>query len=142
LSRQLSIAVGTQNILDAAAASSEQCRVLVVGSAEEYGPNNGQPIPELLVAALQPLSPYAASKVAVERLIETGPAYRGLAIRTRSFPHIGPGQRRGFFVVDVASQLVAIERGSAPPVLLVGNLDPVRDYTDVRDVVRAYGFLL
>lgn len=133
---------GTQNILDAAAALPVPCRVLVVGSAEEYGPNSGNPIPELPIADLQPRSPYAASKVAVERLIEAQSSYRELAIRTRSFPHIGPAQRKGFFVADVSSQLVAIERGTTPPVLRVGNLEPVRDYTDVRDVVRAYGLLL
>lgn len=133
---------GTQNILDAAAALPVPCRVLVVGSAEEYGPNSGTPITELPISDLRPLSPYAESKVAVERLVEEQPAYRELVIRTRSFPHIGPAQRKGFFVADVASQLVAIERRTTPPVLLVGNLEPVRDYTDVRDVVRAYGLLL
>ncbi len=132
---------GTRNVLDAAAVVPE-VRVLVVGSGEEYGPNDGRPLSELPVSALKPLSPYAESKVAVERLIEAEPRYRQLAIRTRSFPHFGPGQQTGFFVADISSQLVQIERGERPSVLRVGNLDAVRDYTDVRDVVRAYALLL
>lgn len=133
---------GTRNVLEAARLLPERPRVLVIGSAEEYGSNPGQPLPELPVDALRPRSPYAASKVEVERLIERNPVYRRLAIRTRSFPHLGPGQSRGFFSADVASLLVEIEQGRRPPVLPLGNLDAVRDYSDVRDIVRAYVLLL
>lgn len=133
---------GTKNILGAAAALVPPPTVLIIGSAEEYGRNDGRALPELPLERLHPLSPYAESKVAVERLIEGEPRFRTFAVRTRSFPHIGPGQKTGFFTSDVASQLARIERGELPPVLHVGNLDAVRDYTDVRDVVRAYVLLL
>lgn len=133
---------GTHHLLDAAAALSAPPWALVIGSAEEYGPNTGEPLSELPVHALHPISPYAESKVAVEHLIEAAPAYQAFAIRTRSFPHFGPGQRAGFVTADVASQLVEIERGQRAPVLHIGNIDAVRDYTDVRDVVRAYALLL
>lgn len=133
---------GTRHVLDAAAALPAPPRTLIIGSGEEYGPNDGQPLPELPLAALRPASPYAESKVAAERLIEETPAYQAFALRTRSFPHFGPGQRTGFVTADVASQLVEIERGRRGPVLRVGDTDVVRDYTDVRDVVRAYVLLL
>lgn len=140
---------GTRHVLEAAAELRKPPRTLVVGSGEEYGRNNGNPLSELPLAELRPLSPYAESKVAAERLIEETPAFRAVAIRTRSFPHFGPGQSLGFFTADVASALVRIERagrgagrGASPPVLRVGNVDVVRDYTDVRDVVRAYAPLL
>lgn len=132
---------GTHNLLFAARALPTP-RVLLIGSAEEYGPNDGDPLSELPIRVLHPLSPYAASKVAVEKLVEAEPVFRAMAIRTRSFPHIGPGQQRGFFSSDVASQLVRIERGESEPVLRVGNLDTVRDLADVRDVVRSYVLLL
>lgn len=133
---------GTRFLLEAAAVQTTPPRVLVVGSAEEYGLNDGQPLTELPLADLQPRSPYAESKVEVERLIEREPNFRALAVRTRSFPHIGPGQKVGFFTSDVASQLARIESGEAEPVLHIGNVDAVRDFTDVRDVVRAYALLL
>lgn len=133
---------GTENVLRSAAALTPLPRVLIIGSGEEYGRNDGRPLPELPLSELRPLSPYAESKVAVERLIEATPAYRRVNVRTRSFPHIGPGQKLGFFTADMASQLVRIQRGAQEPVLRVGNLDAVRDFSDVRDTVRAYVLLL
>lgn len=132
---------GARNVLQAAAEGVPPARVLVIGSGEEYGQNDGTPLPECPVAELRPLSPYAASKAEVERLVEAEPRFRAIAARTRSFPHLGPGQRLGFFTSDIASQLVRIERGETVPVLSVGNLDTVRDLADVRDVVRAYALL-
>lgn len=133
---------GTLRLLEACAQLPSAPRVLVIGSSEEYGPNDGAPLPELSVEKLRPQSPYAESKAEVERRIEAEPRFQSLTIRTRSFPHCGPGQRQGFFTADVASQLAAIALKDIPPVLRVGNLDAVRDYTDVRDVVRAYQALL
>lgn len=132
---------GTLNVLEAAQQVGVE-RALVVGSSEEYGVNRDTPVSELPVEELRPLSPYAESKVQVERFIESLPELRAFTIRTRSFPHIGPGQRTGFFTADVAAQLVHIAAGDAPPVLQVGNVDTIRDYTDVRDTVRAYALLL
>ena len=133
---------GTKNLLEACAALPHPPRVLVIGSGEEYGPNDGSPLPELPLAQLRPLSPYAQSKVEMERLIEREPRFQAFTVRTRSFPHFGPGQKQGAFTADVASQLAAIAAGDRSPVLRVGNIDTVRDYTDVRDVVRAYQLLL
>ncbi|TSC64406.1 MAG: GDP-D-mannose dehydratase [Parcubacteria group bacterium Gr01-1014_106] len=133
---------GTLRLLEACGQLAFSPRVLIVGSGEEYGPNDGAPILELPVEKLQPRSPYAESKAEVEKRIEAEPRFRAMTIRTRSFPHCGPGQRQGFFTADVASQLAAIAAQKMPPVLQVGNLEAVRDYTDVRDVVRAYHLLL
>ncbi len=133
---------GTEAILDAAAALPRPARVLLVGSGDEYGPNHGAPLPELPLHDLHPVSPYGESKKAVEALVERTAAFRQITIRTRSFPHIGPGQGRSFFIPDVVTQIVRAERGRQPPVIRVGNLAAVRDFTDVRDVTRAYALLL
>lgn len=136
---------GTRNVLQGALAIGGRRRVpkvLLIGSAEEYGPNDGTPLRECPVAELRPLSPYAQSKVAVEVLVEESPPFRTIAIRTRSFPHFGPAQGLGAVTADHASQLVRIARGELPPLLPAGNVDAARDYTDVRDVVRAYALLL
>jgi len=133
---------GTKNVLSAAAGLEKPPVTLIVGSSDEYGVNGGQPLTELPVAELRPVSPYAKSKKVIEELIESTPAYKAMVIRTRSFPHLGPGQVGPFFVPEMASQIIKIERGQQHPVIRVGNLSAVRDYTDVRDVVRAYYLLL
>jgi GDP-4-dehydro-6-deoxy-D-mannose reductase len=63
-------------------------------------------------------------------------------VRARPFNNIGPRQRRGFVLPDFAAGIVAIERGDVPPILKVGNLNSARDFTDVRDIVRAYRLML
>jgi GDP-4-dehydro-6-deoxy-D-mannose reductase len=89
------------------------------------------------------MDPYAVSKVAVDYLALQHHLAHGMhVVRVRPFNHIGPRQRRGFVVADFASQLAAIERAEAPPVLLVGNLAVARDFSDVRDVVAAYRLAL
>lgn len=133
---------GARNMLMAARALAAPPRVLLIGSADEYGINDGRPLTERPVSALHPTSPYAHSKVDVERLVEAEPSFRAMTIRTRSFPHLGPGQSTLAVTAYVASMIVAIERGEHRPVLPVGDLDVIRDYTDVRDVVRAYLLLL
>lgn len=133
---------GTRNILAAARALAPLPRVLLIGSSDEYGINDGNPLAECPVSALHPTSPYARSKVEVERLVEAEPYLRAMTIRTRSFPHFGPGQSTLAVTAYFASIIVAIERGEHRPVLPVGNLDVIRDYTDVLDVVRAYTLLL
>ncbi len=133
---------GTAILLEAAAEMSPRPVVLLIGSGDEYGPNRGDPLPELPVSALAPVSPYGKSKTVIEELVERESTYRAMTIRTRSFAHIGPGQTGTFFVPEVASHISRIERGEESPVIGVGNLTAVRDFTDVRDVVRAYGLLL
>jgi GDP-4-dehydro-6-deoxy-D-mannose reductase len=133
---------GTENILASAAMLSKPPVTLLIGSSDEYGINDGNPLREELLGALNPISPYARSKKAVEEMVESNDTYMRFVVRTRSFPHIGPGQRGQFFVPEVATQIVRIERGQQRPVIGIGNLSAIRDFTDVRDVVRAYLLLL
>ncbi len=133
---------GTANLLEACAALPEKPRVLLIGSSEEYGLNDGTPLKEYPLSALKPVSPYGESKKAVEELVEKNPVYLSMCVRTRSFQHIGPGQAPGFVVSDWVHQIARSERAEQEPVLKVGNLSPKRDFTDVRDVVRAYWLLL
>jgi len=89
------------------------------------------------------LNPYAASKAAADYLGEIYWKNYGLkTIRTRSFNHIGPGQSTAFVMPSFAQQIARIEKGLQDPVMLVGNLNVKRDFTDVRDVVRAYRLLI
>lgn len=135
---------GTENILRAVKEVSPETKVLVVSSADIYGAKaneyNGKPIPELPLVDALPQNPYGESKLAMENMIED--SYSNFVIRVRPFPHIGPGQKRGFVTADFASQIAAIETGRQEPTLRVGNLEAERDFTDVRDVVVAYRLLL
>jgi GDP-4-dehydro-6-deoxy-D-mannose reductase len=90
-------------------------------------------------APLAPTNPYGASKAAAEAIVvQYARAGMLRTAATRSFNHTGPGQRPLFAVSGFAKQIADITRGQQPPVLRVGNLDARRDYSDVRDVVRAY----
>jgi len=126
---------GTKNLLAAVAEAGLKARVLLVGSQQEYGFPRSVPIRE--DHPLNPLNPYAESKVRAEAI---GKAYADKlpVFLTRSFNHTGPGQPPHFVLPAFARQAVAIERGLAPPVVRVGNIDVKRDFLHVRDVVRAY----
>jgi GDP-4-dehydro-6-deoxy-D-mannose reductase len=137
--------IGTANLLAALRAwrdrSKRDVRLVFVSSAEVYGaqPEERMPIDESL--APNPSNPYAASKAAAEAIVLGEVRSYGVdAIITRAFNHIGPGQNERFAVPAFAAQLVKIARGGEP-VLLVGNLEPRRDFLDVRDVVDAYAAL-
>jgi GDP-4-dehydro-6-deoxy-D-mannose reductase len=131
---------GTRNVLDAARACGVR-RVLVVGSAEEYGPvEAGHAIRE--DAALHPATPYGESKVAASVLALDAWVAHGLeTIRTRTFSHTGPGQTDRFLVPALARRIVEAERRGDDHIV-TGSLEPVRDMSDVRDVVRAYRLLI
>lgn len=135
--------LGTLNLLEAACAPAPKPRVLVVGSADEYGSVDKTVARITEKHPLNPETPYAVSKVCQDLM---GLAYfrdRGLpVVRVRPFNHIGPRQAPGFVATDFASQIAAIEQGRMPPVLCVGNLDVIRDFSDVRDIVRGYWLLL
>jgi GDP-4-dehydro-6-deoxy-D-mannose reductase len=132
-------ALGTLNLLEAAAACATPPRVVVVSSAEVYGAAGEDPVGE--ESPLRPVSPYAASKVAAEFVAVQEFLGRGLpVVRARPFNHVGPGQAPDFVVSGLARRIVEAER-SADCAVAVGNLDAVRDFTDVRDVVRAYRLL-
>lgn len=134
--------IGTANVLAALRAwrdrGKRSVRFVFVSSAEVYGaqPPEAMPIDES--RAPNPSNPYAASKAAAEALVLGEARSFGVdAVITRAFNHIGPGQNERFAVPAFAAQLAAIARGG-DPVLLVGNLEPRRDFLDVRDVVDAY----
>ncbi len=131
---------GTKSLLDTVLSVSSPTKFLVVSSADIYGHVSDQPLAELPLADARPENPYAQSKLEMEQLIEK--EYAAQCIRVRPFPHIGPGQQKGFVTADFASQIAAIEAGKQGPVISVGNLTAQRDFTDVRDVVRAYRFLM
>jgi GDP-4-dehydro-6-deoxy-D-mannose reductase len=116
---------------------------LVVSSAEIYGvvPESEQPIPESRPAA--PLSPYALSKASQELYVGYYARCEALPlVIVRAFNHVGPRQGLGFVWSDVARQIAEIEKGRKPPMLEVGTTSTRRDFTDVRDMVRAYWLLL
>lgn len=133
---------GTLGILEAARALEPQPIVFVPSSAEVYGGQAGaDPIPE--TSPLAPDNVYGATKAAQELLsFAYGRAYGMRVVVARAFNHIGPGQRESFAVASFAMQLARIAAGSAEPVLRTGNLRVERDFTDVRDVVRAYRLLV
>jgi GDP-4-dehydro-6-deoxy-D-mannose reductase len=138
----LTNAVGTLNLFEALRSSCRACSVLVVGSAEIYGPEAGAC---LLTeeSPLLPVSPYALSKAAQDLIAFQYWRSHGItAFRTRSFNHTGPGQTTTFALPSFASQIAQAEAGLRAPVIEVGNLDVVRDFSDVRDVVRAYRSIL
>jgi GDP-4-dehydro-6-deoxy-D-mannose reductase len=132
---------GTQHVLDGARAAGVQ-RVLVVGSAEEYGRVDPADLPLGEDAPLRPITPYGASKVAASYVALQAWLGAGLeTIRVRPFSHTGPGQLDTFLIPALARRIVAAERDAGATVT-VGALDPVRDVSDVRDVVRAYRLLM
>lgn len=129
---------GTANVLDAAVKHGN-CRVVVVTSAEIYGLIQKQDLPLTEETPPEPRHPYGVSKWAAAQLVALyWQRYQLPVVEARPFNHIGPRQALGFVAPDFASQLAAIQLGKAAPVLSVGNLDAERDFTDVRDVVRAY----
>ncbi|MBE2220830.1 MAG: GDP-mannose 4,6-dehydratase [Anaerolineae bacterium] len=132
---------GTANLLEAAIAFGRP-RVVVVSSAEIYGYVSEEDLPLTEQTWPQPRHPYGVSKVAAGLLTAVyAQRYDLPVVEARPFNHIGPRQALGFVVPDFASQLAAIKLGQQPPVMSVGNLDARRDFTDVRDVVRAYQLL-
>jgi len=131
---------GTANVLDAAVAVGVR-RVLVVGSAEEYGRVN-EPAPITEEAPAQPLTPYGASKAAAAMFaLQAQLAGTVETVRVRPFSHTGPGQSPAFVIPALAGRVARAEREGHDEVR-IGARTPVRDISDVRDVVRAYRMLM
>jgi GDP-4-dehydro-6-deoxy-D-mannose reductase len=127
------------NLLEAVRRSGRDVRVLVVGSNEEYGAPKPEELPQTEESPLRPNNPYAVSKVAQDFLgLQYYLAYGLPVVRVRPFNHTGPGQAPRFVVPAFASQIARIEAGLQAPVMQVGNLEAARDFSDVRDIVRAY----
>jgi len=131
------------NLLEQVRNLGMECRVLSVGSSEEYGNVSEADIPLIEERPLDPVSPYGAARVSQERLSKIYVDGFGLDIvMTRSFNHIGPRQRETFAVASFARQLVAMAKsGMKEGELSAGDVAIVRDFLDVRDVVRAYYLL-
>ncbi|MGI8586416.1 MAG: GDP-mannose 4,6-dehydratase [Chloroflexia bacterium] len=131
--------VGELNVLRAMHELELPARVLLVGSGEEYGRVCPEDLPVDEDTPFRPDNPYAVSKIAQDMLgLQYWLAYKLPIIRVRPFNHIGPGQSDDFVTAAFARQVAAIEAGRQEPVLRVGNLNAERDFTDVRDMVRAY----
>lgn len=130
---------GSINVMDAVRELYYKPRVLLIGSGEEYGHIRPGETPIREENLLRPGNIYAATK-ACQNMIGSiyAQAYDLQLMMVRSFNHIGPGQAPMFVVSDFCKQVAEIEKGLREPVMYVGNLAAKRDFTDVRDVVRAY----
>ncbi len=118
-------------------------KTLVVASAEVYGSVRKDDLPMDEETPLNPTNPYAVSKLAQDFLGRQYFLSYGLkTVRVRPFNHVGPKQAPNFVVSSFAQKIVEVEKGKREPVLPVGNLEAKRDFTDVRDVVRAYSLLM
>ena len=131
---------GALNVMEAARALETMPRVLLVGSSEEYAPKDG-PLNEGDPTVSN--NPYGISKATQERFAALYAERYGLEVcLTRSFNHTGPGQNPNFVLPSWCRQAAAIERSGKPGKMTVGNLKVARDFSDVRDVVRAYRLIL
>jgi GDP-4-dehydro-6-deoxy-D-mannose reductase len=132
--------LATHHLFDALRRTGTPCRVVVPGSATVYAASTAALTEESPVA---PSNPYAVSKLAQEQLAFRAAREDGVeVIVTRSFNHTGPRQSADFAAPNMARQIALIEAGVAEPVIKTGNLDALRDFTDVRDIARAYIVLL
>lgn len=134
---------GCLNLLECLRELEQNPRILLIGSGEEYGYIQPEDTPVKETTVLAPGNIYAATK-ACQNMLGTiyARAYNMNIILVRAFNHVGPGQTPTFVVSDFCHQVALIENGKQAPVIKVGNLEAMRDFTDVRDVVRAYGMLI
>ncbi|PIQ82701.1 MAG: GDP-mannose 4,6-dehydratase [Candidatus Omnitrophica bacterium CG11_big_fil_rev_8_21_14_0_20_64_10] len=129
--------MGSLNLLEAVRRHRPQAVVQVASSSEIYGQQEELPVTERHLP--NPLSPYAVSKLAMDRLAAQYARSYGLSIMvTRAFNHTGPRRGVSFATSNFARQIIEIERGEREPVIWVGNLEAGRDWSDARDIVRAY----
>ena len=136
-------AIGEINLFEAVRALDLKPRIQVAGSSEEYGQVFSDEIPMKETNPLRPLSPYAVSKVAQDLLaFQYHKSYGLRTVRTRGFNHTGPRRGDVFVTSSFAKQIAEIEKKKRPPIIYVGNLEAKRDFTDVRDMVRAYWLAL
>ena len=134
---------GTYNVLEAARHAVPRARILVVGSGQCYGQVQASALPITEEQPFAPPNPYALSKAAADMLASQYHSRFGVhVIRVRPFNHTGPGQQQGFVCSDYARRIVASEFGRGRAVVRVRNPQVRRDFSDVRDVVRAYALLL
>jgi GDP-4-dehydro-6-deoxy-D-mannose reductase len=131
------------NLLEGLLSAGMAPRVLVVGSSDEYGRVSAEDVPTHENVPLKPATPYAVSKVGQDVMGYQYFAQHGLpVVRVRPFNHTGPGHDARFVIPSFARQLAEVEMGLRAPLLRVGDLNVSRDFTDVRDMVRAYRLAL
>ena len=134
---------GSINLFEAVRQLNKQPKILVIGSGEEYGHINLNETPIAEDIPLRPGNIYAATKASQNMIAAIySKAYSMNIVMVRAFNHIGPGQMPVFVVSDFCKQVAEIEAQRRPPMIYVGNLSAQRDFTDVRDVVRAYSLLM
>ena len=135
---------GCVNLLEAVKDADKKPRVLLIGSGEEYRISNYEfECPIIEDNVLRPGNIYAATKSCQNMLGKIYSDAYGLDVMmVRAFNHIGPNQTPMFVVADFCKQVADIEKGKQEPVIYVGNLSAKRDFTDVRDVVKAYALLV
>jgi GDP-4-dehydro-6-deoxy-D-mannose reductase len=118
-------------------------RMLIISTGDIYGLVTPSDIPVDEETPMRPANPYAVSKITQDYLgLQYYLAYKVDVVRVRPYNHIGPGQKEGYVISDFAKQIAEIEAGKKEAVLSVGNLSAGRDFTDVRDVARAYELAL
>jgi GDP-4-dehydro-6-deoxy-D-mannose reductase len=131
--------IGQTNLFEAVRSSGCAARIQVACSSEEYGLVLPDETPIKETNPLRPLSPYGVSKVAQDLMgYQYHQSYGLHVVRTRGFNHTGPRRGDVFVTSSFAKQIAEVEKGLRAPVIHVGNLDAVRDFTDVRDTVAAY----
>jgi len=131
--------VGSCNLFEAVRAAQLNPLIQIACSSEEYGLVKPEEVPIKETNPLRPLSPYGVSKVAMDYLgYQYFKSYNMRIVRTRGFNHTGPRRGDVFAESTFAKQIAEIEKGTAEPVISVGNLEAKRDYTDVRDMVKGY----
>lgn len=131
--------LGQLNVLEAVRAAGLGTGIVSICSAEEYGFVEPDETPVSEAQPFRPGNPYAVSKIAQDMLAyQYALSYQMPVVRLRPFSHVGPGQSDRFVLSSFARQIAEAELGRIEPVILTGNLDAVRDFLDVRDVVRAY----
>lgn len=135
--------IGQLNIFEAVKKLGIKPRIQLACSSEQYGMVYENELPIRETNPLRPLSPYAVSKVGQDALgYQYWMSFQIPIVRTRGFNHEGPRRGPVFVASDFARQIADIEKGIRPPVVSVGNLDSRRDFTDVRDMVKAYWLAL
>lgn len=131
--------MGSLNIFEAVREVNNEIKVQIASSSEVYGLVHENELPIIETNQLRPLSPYGVSKAAMDLLgYQYHESYGLKIVRTRAFNHTGPRRGDVFVASNWAKQVAEIEKGTQEPILMVGSLTSKRDFTDVRDVVRAY----
>ncbi len=132
------------NLVEQVRVNNIDCRILSIGSSEEYGAVSDEQLPLTEEHLLKPLSPYAVARVSQEMLSKIyADGFGQQIIITRSFNHIGPGQRENFVISSFVKQLVQLSKqNNSKNEITTGDLTIIRDFLDVRDVVKAYYILL